>query len=66
MPGETSVVLMGSRDEPPLFPGYNSTDRAESVDQLVSVDLATGRLGVYGFRIKPTPPHELPASSTNP
>jgi hypothetical protein len=66
MPGKTSVVLMGSRDEAPLFQNSNSSNRSESVDQLVSVDLATGRLGIYGFRIKPTAPHELPASSTNP
>lgn len=66
MPGETSVVLMGSRDEPPLFPRPNSSNRPESIDQLVAVDLATGRLGAYGFRIKPTAPHDLPASSTNP
>jgi hypothetical protein len=66
MPGETSVVLMGSRDEAPLFPNANSSNRPESIDQLVSVDLATGRLGAYGFRIKATDPHDLPASSTNP
>jgi len=66
MPGETSVVLMGSRDEAPLFPRPNSANRPESIDQLVSVDLKTGALGVYGFRIKPTAPSDLPASSTNP
>ena len=63
MPGEGSVVLLGRRDEPPLFRSRNS-NRPDSIDQLVSVDLATGALGVYGFRIAPTEPHKLPASST--
>jgi len=63
MPGDGSVVLVGRRDEPPLFRSRNS-NRPDSIDQLVSVDLATGALGVYGFRIAPTEPHKLPASST--
>ena len=50
MPGERSIVLIGSRDEPPLWRRPNDT-RMDSVDQLVSVDLATGRMGVYGFRV---------------
>ncbi|WP_293356002.1 PA2928 family protein [Phenylobacterium sp.] len=64
MPGETSLVLLGRRDEPPLFPRRDS--RPESIDQLVSIDLRTGALGAYGFRIRPTASHDLPASSTNP
>ncbi|MEW5683433.1 MAG: PA2928 family protein [Pseudomonadota bacterium] len=63
LPGETSLVLIGRRDEAPLF-RRRDTDRLESIDQLVSVDLATGKLGAYGFRIAPTAPHDLPASST--
>ena len=63
LPGENALVLIGRRDEPPLF-RRRDTDRPESVDQLVSVDLATGKLGAYGFRIVPTDPHDLPASST--
>jgi hypothetical protein len=62
MPGETSVALIGRREEPPLF--RRRDGRTESVDQLVSVDLATGKLSAYGFRIRPTDPQDLPASST--
>jgi hypothetical protein len=61
MPGETSVVIYGRRDEPPLF---GREKRPESVDQLVAIDYATGAMGAYGFRIKATEPGELPPSST--
>jgi hypothetical protein len=66
MPGEGALVLLGRRDEPPLFPSRRSSKRPDSVDQLISVDLATGALGVYGFRIAPTEPDDLPESSTKP
>lgn len=61
MPGEASLVLLGRRDEPPLF---RRRDRPESVDQLVAVDLATGRTSAYGFRIPATRPNVIPRSST--
>lgn len=61
MPGETSVVILGRRDEPPLF---GRDRRPESIDQLIAVDYATGRIGAYGFRIPPTKPQDIPASST--
>ena len=63
MPGDSALVMVGRRDEPPLFT-RRDTNRPESVDQLVSVDLVTGKLSVYGFRIRPTDPHDLPPSST--
>ncbi len=66
MPGDRAVVLLGRRDEPPLFPRRFEPQRPESVDQLVFVDLATGAVGAYGFRIPPTPPHRVPSSSTTP
>lgn len=62
LPGERTVVLVGRRDEPPLFRARDN--RPESIDQLVSVDLASGRVGAYGFRIAPTAPQDLPESST--
>jgi hypothetical protein len=62
LPGERTLVLVGRRDEPPLF--RTRDNRPESVDQLVSVDVATGRLATYGFRIVATAPHDLPESST--
>jgi outer membrane protein assembly factor BamB len=64
MPGETSVVLHGHRDEKdPMRPANDKL--AVSVDQLVAVDAATGKLGVYGFKVKPTPGETIPASSTS-
>lgn len=63
MPGEKSVVLIGRRDEEPLWRRPNDR-RTESVNQLVSVDLATGRMGVYGFRVRPGKAGEIPESST--
>jgi len=63
MPGEGTLVMLGRRDEPPLFPRRDTT-RPESVDQLVSIDLATGALAAYGFRVPATDPHDLPPSST--
>lgn len=62
MPGESSVVIYGRRDEPPLF---GRDKRPESVDQLVAIDYATGRVGAYGFRIKATEPQDIPPSSTD-
>lgn len=62
MPGETSVAIYGRRNEPPLF-GRDRTP--ESVDQLVTVDYATGRMAAYGFRIKATAPEDIPPSSTD-
>jgi len=62
MPGEGSLVLVGRREEPPLFNTRNA--RPESVDQLVSIDLATGALSVYGFRIPATDADKPPPSST--
>jgi hypothetical protein len=35
-----------------------------SVDQLVAIDLASGRMGVYGFNVLPTEPGKIPSSST--
>ncbi len=61
MPGEGSVVLLGRRDEPPLF---GREKRPESVDQLVAVDYATGKVGAYGFRVLATKAEDIPPSST--
>lgn len=62
MPGKTSVAIYGRRDEPPLF---GRDRRPESVDQLIAIDYATGRMGAYGFRIKATEPQDIPPSSTD-
>lgn len=64
LPGDRTLVLVGRRDEPPLFKARDS--RPESIDQLVSVDLATGRVAAFGFRVAPTAPDDLPESSTKP
>jgi len=64
MPGEGSLVLLGARDEPGPRRGPNSRDTV-SVDQLVAVDLASGRMGAYGFKVLATNPEKIPASSTN-
>lgn len=61
MPGERSTVIAGRRDEPPL---YGRDRRPESVDQLMAVDNATGRVSVYGFRIRGTEAKDIPKSST--
>jgi hypothetical protein len=61
MPGESSLVIYGRRDEPPLFA---RDKRPESVDQLVAIDNATGHVSAYGFRIKATKPQDIPPSST--
>jgi hypothetical protein len=50
MPGEGSVVLIGRKDEPARRAG----DRPDSVLQLAAVDLATGKVGIYGFKVKAT------------
>lgn len=63
MPGERSIVMIGSREQPPLLPRPNDSSR-DSVDQLVTIDIATGRMGVYGFRVKPGKAGEIPESST--
>ena len=63
MPGETSIVLLGRRDEPGPRRGPDS-DRPVSVDQIVAVDLASGKVGAYGFKVKATKPEEIPPSST--
>lgn len=62
MPGETSIVLTGRRDEETgaRKPG----DRLVSVDQLVAIDYATGKMGAYGFLVKSTKPEDIPVSST--
>lgn len=62
MPGETTLVLLGARNEPPLV--RRRGWRPESVDHLVTIDLATGRQSVYGLRVAPTPGERIPASST--
>lgn len=62
MPGETSVAIYGRRDEPPLF---GRDKQPDSVDQLVTIDYATGRMAAYGFRIKATKPQDIPPSSTD-
>jgi hypothetical protein len=63
LPGERSIVLIGRRGEAPLLKRPNDTS-LDSVHQLVSVDIATGRMGVYGFRVKPGKAGEIPESST--
>lgn len=65
MPGERSIVLIGRRDEDPLLRRVNDTSR-DSVNQLISLDKATGRMGVYGFRVRPGKAGEIPESSTKP
>jgi len=63
MPGERSLALLGARDEE--GPRHGPTRRdIVSVDQLVAVDLASGRMGAYGFKVLPTEPQKIPASST--
>lgn len=63
MPGERSIVLIGRHEQEPLLRRPNDTSR-DRVPQLVSVDIATGRMGVYGFRVKPGKAGEIPESST--
>jgi hypothetical protein len=64
LPGERSIVLIGRHEQAPLLPRPNDTSR-DSVHQLVSVDIATGRMGVYGFRVRPGKPGEIPESSAS-
>jgi hypothetical protein len=63
MPGERSIVLIGRHEQEPLLRRPNDTSR-DRVPQLVSVDIATGRMGIYGFRVKPGASGEIPESST--
>lgn len=63
LPGKASIVLYGRRDE------RRSLRRADdpntvSVGQLVAIDLASGRVGAYGFRVKATKAEDIPPSST--
>ncbi|MDP3659070.1 PA2928 family protein [Phenylobacterium sp.] len=60
MPGEGSVLMHGYRDEEPT----RRDRRPDPTPQLVAVDLATGRMGVYGFKVKATKPEDIPPSST--
>ncbi len=62
MPGDRTLMLLGRRDEPQTNPSRSNVP--ESVDQLISVDLATGRSAVYGFKVLPTKGPKIPESST--
>lgn len=64
MPGEAGVVLQGYRPEEDPNRGLNSSNIPIDVDQIVSVDYATGKMGVYGFLVPATKPHDIPPSST--
>lgn len=64
MPGETNIVLQGYRPEEDPNRGLNSSNVPIDVDQLVSVDYATGRIGAYGFLVPATKPADIPPSST--
>jgi len=63
MPGEGSLVLLGAREEPGPRRSPSSRDTV-SVDQLVAIDLASGRMGAYGFKVLATDPAKIPPSST--
>lgn len=63
MAGDGSVVLEGRREEP--GPGRKTVDAyAVSVDHIIAVDLATGRMGDYRLMIKATKPEDIPAAWT--
>ncbi len=64
MPGETSVAMVGSRPEKATWRGGSDADRPDDVDQVVTVDYATGAMGVYGLKVKATKPEDIPPSST--
>lgn len=64
MPGETGIVLQGYRPEEDPNRGLNSSNIPIDVDQLVSVDHATGQMGAYGFLAPATKPRDIPPSST--
>lgn len=65
LPGQDSIVLYGRREEPRNLRRADDPNTV-SVGQLVSVDLATGKVGAYGFRLKPTAAEDIPPSSTRP
>lgn len=64
MPGETSVVLTGRRDEDSLKRRPN--DLPTSIDQLVAIDYATGKAGGYSFLIPSTKAEDIPDSPAYP
>ena len=64
MPGERTLTLLGSRPEPDLA---RPRERAPvEVDQLVTVDLQTGRTSPYGFRFKAPEGAQIPRPATPP
>ena len=62
MPGETAIAFTGRRDED--RGRGRPSDRVVSVDQVVAVDYATGKMGAYGLLIPSTKPADIPPSST--
>lgn len=58
MPGEKTLALLGSRPEPDLVRPRER--RPVQVDQLVLVDLETGRASSFGFRFKPPEGKAIP------
>ncbi|MDP3658824.1 PA2928 family protein [Phenylobacterium sp.] len=65
MPGATSLAILARRYEDGLRSGPNDVHLINA-PQMLAVDLASGRLGVYGMRVKATGPGEIPPSSTIP
>ena len=63
MPGETSLAMVGSRPEKATWRG-GSNNLPEDVDQVVTVDYATGAVGAYGLKVKATKAQDIPPSST--
>jgi hypothetical protein len=63
LPGDGSVVLVGSRPEKPSWRRVGET-RLEDVDQVAAVQYATGAVGIYGLKVKATRAAEIPPSST--
>lgn len=62
MPGEETLVLLGSQPEPDMA---RPRDRVPvEVDQLVIVDLASGRTTPFGFRFRPPEGSEMPTPAT--
>lgn len=61
MPGKTSLTVLGRQDDD--RPRRSPSDLPDSIDQLVAIDYATGRVGGYGFLIPSTKPQDIPASS---
>jgi hypothetical protein len=60
LPGERTVVLVGTRREPD--PG-RTDGLTQDVHLLVTVDAVSGQATTYGFNILPTPGPEIPPSS---